>query len=263
MQHQQIKNCPICDRPTEQNIIVTNVILHSATADIVQCQDCETLYHKEYFTKEKVELFYRHFLSNVYIKSVKDNIITDYQNIYKNKKGKQYLDKKTITSGTRFKEIDNVSSGSRVLDIGSGACGIANILTRRDCEVVSLEPCLDYYNYVSKRRNIIHNITLDDYNDKDGTFDWITAGDVVEHLINPRQSVEKIYNLLKPGGSFYFTIPLAPDGIVDGEIDLKDYALQIPHFFIPTSKGIKILLKKFNNYQIINNQRVIAQKGEQ
>jgi SAM-dependent methyltransferase len=258
-QYQRIKNCPICDRLTEDNKIVTNTILHNASADIVQCQYCETLYHNEYFTAEGVKLFYQHFLANVHIKSVKDDIVTKYQNTYKNLKGTRFLEKKKITSGTRFKELNLVPDNADVLDIGSGGAGVSEILTKRGCRVVSLEPCIDYYNYTNKRHTII-NTTLEEY-ENDRLFDWVTAGDVVEHLINPQGAVDKIYHMLKPKGSFYFTIPLAPCGMVKGEIDFKQYALQVPHFFIPTNKGIKLLLNKFNNYQIYDNKRVIANKG--
>ncbi len=52
----------------------------------------------------------------------------------------------------------------------------------------------------------IHNGTLEDF---DGVlkFDVIVMNHVIEHLVDPVGALQKIYNLLKPGGTFIISTP--------------------------------------------------------
>jgi 2-polyprenyl-3-methyl-5-hydroxy-6-metoxy-1,4-benzoquinol methylase len=63
-------------------------------------------------------------------------------------------------------------------------------------------------------------------------FDFITAMDVFEHLSDPVEAVEKLWNALKPGGFLYGRISAEPD---------EDRPQHIVHDFEPTFERMRAL----------------------
>lgn len=70
----------------------------------------------------------------------------------------------------------------------------------------------------------LHNTLIADAPFMPGTFDFITSVSVVEHIPDDRQAIQKIWDLLKPGGRFVLTVPCAA---VTSEqyIDRDEYGL--------------------------------------
>ena len=102
-----------------------------------------------------------------------------------------------------------LGQGARVLEIGSGTggfyslinCGASNDYTGIELDKEACDFANDYFD-----TTVFQNISLQDFPTSE-SFDFIYAFEVLEHLENPSEAVEKIYLLLKPGGTFCGTTP--------------------------------------------------------
>ena len=77
---------------------------------------------------------------------------------------------------------------------------------------------------------------------KDETFDYITAGEILEHLEKPEEMVKEMIRILKPNGIFVVSTPLEeePGSNLGGGFHLWSY----------TEEDIKNLLKSFSKIEI-------------
>lgn len=108
------------------------------------------------------------------------------------------------------KVLNLIPKRSRVLDIGcsSGNFGV-ELIERKDCVVDGIELDLgDYREAKRKLRNTYQlNIETDNINSIKDRYDVIYFGDVVEHLVNPVPTLEKVKKLLNRNGIIVFSIP--------------------------------------------------------
>jgi len=100
------------------------------------------------------------------------------------------------------------SEAPRLLDIG---CGNGALLERAQamgyaCEGLEISPALAAQ---AEKRNavMVHRCFLAGLDCPENSFDVITMYDLLEHLENPRDDLQKIFRLLKPGGIFFIFTP--------------------------------------------------------
>lgn len=103
--------------------------------------------------------------------------------------------------------IHNVPKAVRVLDIG---CGYGESLLyhkKRGCEVYGSETD---ENALKSVEHLSLPIKVGPFRYEDypqNFFDYITMDQVIEHLSDPKDMIDKIKSLLKPGGKFIFSTP--------------------------------------------------------
>lgn len=104
--------------------------------------------------------------------------------------------------------------GARILDFGSGAGSFLGAAKEAGHDVLGVEPGGDYAAYAKKTfgvgvvqepwEEIVHPL---------GTFDVITAVEVLEHLRKPIEALRWLAGRLAPDGVIYVTVPNAlPNG---------------------------------------------------
>ena len=86
----------------------------------------------------------------------------------------------------------------RVLDVGSGDINGNNRYLFNNCEYIG--------NDVIQAPNVTIVSKTKDLPFSDGFFDTIVSSECFEHDPEYRESLLKIYDLLKPGGLFFFTV---------------------------------------------------------
>ena len=114
----------------------------------------------------------------------------------------------TFTS--QFKIFDQVSPGSRVLEIGCGSGKLSNLLSiRKQCKVYCVEKdpvisrlakgkCLDILNIDIENSQLPY---------EDGYFDHIILVNVLEHMIEPKQVLMNLKRYLSDSGSLIYSVP--------------------------------------------------------
>lgn len=102
----------------------------------------------------------------------------------------------------------------RVLDVGCFCGGSGRWLKMKyaGCEVVGIEPLSAAAEQAAVIYERIINKPLEQIDFKgegidQGRFDTIIAADVLEHMVNPWASLERLGQLLMPGGAIYASIP--------------------------------------------------------
>lgn len=128
------------------------------------------------------------------------------------------------------KEISiRISSGSSILDAGAGESVYKKFFNHCDYKAIDLAVGESRWNY----ENLDYIGPLDDMPIDSETFDAVLCTQVLEHLEWPRESVQEMHRVLKPGGVLYLTVPMAQN------------EHQAPYdFFRYTSYGLKSLLEK-------------------
>jgi 2-polyprenyl-3-methyl-5-hydroxy-6-metoxy-1,4-benzoquinol methylase len=104
-------------------------------------------------------------------------------------------------------EFASMMRGRSYLDFGSGVGSGALLFRRHGFEVASADVSsvlLAFCKYRFEQRALdARFIDLKESSMPEGTFDFITAMDVFEHLVDPVRSVDLIDLALKPGGYIY------------------------------------------------------------
>jgi 2-polyprenyl-3-methyl-5-hydroxy-6-metoxy-1,4-benzoquinol methylase len=96
--------------------------------------------------------------------------------------------------------------GLRVLDIGCGNGVLLRQFQKRGCVCFGSDPspwaraCAERYGYTLLPR-------IEDAQIEPGFFDVITSTSTLEHIARPLEHVRRIVEILKPGGTAYFTLP--------------------------------------------------------
>ena len=102
----------------------------------------------------------------------------------------------------------------RVLDVGCFCGGSGRWLKTQyaGCEVIGIEPLSAAAEQAAIIYEQVINKSLEKIDFKEegfgrGSFDTIIAADVLEHMINPWKSLERLRQLLLPEGFLYASIP--------------------------------------------------------
>ncbi|MBF0369284.1 MAG: class I SAM-dependent methyltransferase [Magnetococcales bacterium] len=100
------------------------------------------------------------------------------------------------------------ASGVKVLDVGCGGGAFPKAAADLGYEVVGIEPSRWLAEWGREQYQLdIRPGVLAEQNFEPHTFDLITLWDVIEHLTDPGESLERIRGLLKPGGLLVVNFP--------------------------------------------------------
>ncbi len=132
----------------------------------------------------------------------------DWSNEYDNTLGKIDRHQQLLN---RAVELSNVKNGEKVLDIGCGT-GLLSLkfLEKADCSITGIDSSQEMLSLFSskiKQLNLTDRVTLKledasalDF--KPNTFDIAASTVALHHLKNKQPTINKIHNILKPGGRF-------------------------------------------------------------
>lgn len=108
------------------------------------------------------------------------------------------------------KVSDYIKSGATVLDVGCSSGNFGKVLIdNKGCVVDGVElDANDYKLAKTKLRNVFNlNIETDDLGIIKNKYDYIYFGDVIEHLVWPVATLERIKSHLSQKGCLIFSIP--------------------------------------------------------
>lgn len=159
----------------------------------------------------------------------------------------------------------------KILDIGCGTGILGAFYTKnQNCTVYGIE--INESAYTAAKQNlhdvIKGNVEVIDLPYEDNFFDVVIMGDVLEHLINPVGTLEKILKVLKPSGRIYITVPNIRYWRVVLDLAFKDSwdyqswgILDYTHLRFYTKSSIVRMLKA-NKIEVRNAKWVIQKPSK-
>jgi methionine biosynthesis protein MetW len=155
-------------------------------------------------------------------------------------------------TGTHALLTGYIQPNNKVLDIGcAGGYLGEKLIKEKNCEVWGIEPEKKYYEEaLNKGYKIVFNKKIEEalesiQNEK---FDYILAGDVLEHLERPGKILLSLSNFLKDNGRFVISLPNIAHysvrfGLLSGKWDMHDAGiLDKTHLHFYTLKSANELL---------------------
>ena len=183
-----IKPCPACGcesaRPT--------FAVEGLTADVVVCQDCG--------------------LGMLHPMPSSDEIASFYPKEYYGDTGAKFeplvemMVRVVASRHARFL-VRGLPAGARVLDIGCGRGVLLSTLADRGLEVHGVEHNETAIEGADSRAEIRIAPRLSEAAYPEDFFDEVIIWHVLEHLAEPRQTIEEIHRILRPGGRLVVAVP--------------------------------------------------------
>ncbi|GHU34306.1 hypothetical protein FACS1894172_14370 [Spirochaetia bacterium] len=153
-------------------------------------------------------LIYQSRLNSPPVEYTKDYFFDLYQKQY----GKTYLEDfpHLVTMGKeRLQRISSYNSGKKLLDIGCAYGPFLAAAQESGLSPVGIDPAEDAVRYVNEELKIpaIHGLFPSPQLFALAPFDIITLWYVIEHFEYPKEILQEIHYLLKPGGLLAFSTP--------------------------------------------------------
>lgn len=149
----------------------------------------------------------------------------------------------------------NGATGGAMLDIGAATGFFLEIARRRGWKPYGVE-LSDYAASIARSKGLdVMTGVLEDYPVHANFFDVITAWDVLEHLPSPKNTVQKIHQVLRPGGLLAINTPDAGSALARF-LGVR-WHLVIPpeHLNLFHRKSLRYLLEE-NGFEILVEDKI-------
>ncbi len=158
----------------------------------LECECCGLVYRSPMPTEEQLNRMYADYYSE--------------ENISESRT--QMLSSNTSTEKHAYFIRGLVNSGMHILDFGAGTGELASILRSAGFHVDGVEYSKDAIAVARQRHGFHFYSSLDQVtHNVEKRYDLIVGVEVIEHLTNPEDELNKLFYLLKPNGKLYLTTP--------------------------------------------------------
>ncbi len=185
--------CEFESQKYTHNLVVTCLLcksqnIRSWSLDYYKCEICKVIFRKIMPTREEIDQIYTQYYTP-------ENII---RNITQMKSGEISLNKHAEYIQTI------VEPPARILDLGASTGEFVKILRDKGYDVSGCELSPEARRMAKKKFGFDFYSSLDQIED---VYDLVTGIEVVEHLVNPLNILDKVYQVLGPGGIAYLSTP--------------------------------------------------------
>lgn len=185
--------CPLCGEDNAKPLWQKN------DATYVRCTACSLVYENPRLSDEELVEFYSK--KSYFIKEEEDTGTSGYENYFAQ-----------CTTGLLEEYFDlvqryaNVRRG-KLCDVGCGPGGLLKIARERGWEATGVEISSWAVQEGRKAGLDIYQGSLLDARFSADSFDAVSMFDVLEHLASPREYLQEIHRILKPGGLLLIETP--------------------------------------------------------
>lgn len=214
-----MRNCPLCKENNSCTYMKPTAWNNRHGIELRQCKKCN-------FVFSAVSIYEYVSAGNQYLGKTKSDMI-----MLANKQRLPLLADEIIEK-TKLKK-------GKILDFGCGIGLLALCLQQKGFDAYGIEPskiCLDKH----KEFNITSANDLSFFDSEKNSFDLIVMKDVLEHVDDPAELLEKVLSYVKPSGYFYIRVPNVYHYPFHWSIDTKSH---VNHF---SPKKLTTLLEKNN-----------------
>lgn len=182
--------CNICG--SENREIISNNTHWNIPSTNVICKDCGLIYLYPRINEETYKVFYEKYYRKIW----KGTSEGTPEEIIKN----QILAGKKIVESLKKNHIS--VKNKRVLDYAC-SCGHCLMAFKEEgCSVFGIDYDKELIDFGRKKGL---NLSVGGIDDIKGEFDIIVLSNIIEHLLNPKEDLKKIFSHLKTGGAVYLT----------------------------------------------------------
>ncbi len=202
MKKKNAVNCPICKKNENSFYIATNALMHVPNNEqyiFNICETCETVFLTNSVVPDNLNQFY---IDN-YLPYRGAKAWGKYSSFVEKSQGNLDLNRVNFVK----KQLNKNEEKSTILDVGCGNPSFLNLLQKKlnvSCTGIDFSDSgwkgTNYGNLTLKK------VSIEDFNTT-VVFDVITLWHYLEHDYNPNQTIEKLYNCLKPGGKLIIEVP--------------------------------------------------------
>lgn len=171
-------SCPVCN--SNSFIALNNYSAHH----LVRCTTCSMTFAHRIPSPLELENHYKGYSRGRFVSEL---TIQKYEELL-----------------TRFCQF---TEGKRVLDVGCGSGFFLESAKNSGWDAIGTEYGSESIEHCTGKGLIVHEgdiLTIDLPKD---SFDVITSFEVIEHLVDPKSHIKRLFELLKPGGLLYITTP--------------------------------------------------------
>ncbi len=195
---------------------------------LVKCNNCGFIFASKIPTTEELTQYYNNYNRQAYISPITIMRYNELLDIFE-----------------RYRKTSNI------LDIGCGVGYFLEEAKKRNWNVYGTEYSDQAVNICTEKRLNVKKGTTSSINFDKDFFDIITSFEVIEHINNPLEEIQSIYNILRVDGIFYLTTPNI-NSITRLLLKDKWNVINYPeHLCYYSTKTLHYLLKK-NNFQKIS-----------
>tara|TARA_R110000772_G_scaffold17946_1_gene49814 strand:- start:55441 stop:56319 length:879 start_codon:yes stop_codon:yes gene_type:complete len=156
----------------------------------------------------------------------------------------------------RFSKFEELFKNKICMDYGCGNGGLLKKIKTISKEVIGIEIQSDIVRELNTYGyNVEKNINATPNN----KFDTVSMFHVLEHLINPIETLSDIKNKLKSGGKIIIEVPHANDFLISQakSKSFMDFTFWSEHLILHTKKSLTEFLKRagYKNINIVGQQR--------
>lgn len=225
-----MSKCPLCKEEKHKTV-------YNYKFTMLQCQSCQLYFHEKYYTQEELKRFYAD--EYCYVKKALQDLKDTRKESFDKAQYEKYLAKSLRKHFVPV--INKYLPFLDVLEIGADAGGASIYMREKGHIVDATEVCNEYASIMRTYNITVYQDFFENIDFGQKKYDVIVALEVLEHFSDPVYCVDKIYNLLKPKGSFIFETPIASNGLVN----YASYGFQAAHRCIFNPNSLSLLLNRF------------------
>lgn len=224
--------CPVCGskRRSELHSGLTDAVFNCAPGrwDLQRCLDCECAYLSPRPSAETIHLAYRNYYThNVCsrgpsemlhgIKRLQRKMANAYRNWRFGTSFNPYsalgvlaafaLPSKRVALDREFRHLPRLAGKGRLLDVGFGDASFLALAQAAGWEAEGVDPDRSVVESARDRGLKVYEGGLEALHPKSEIYDVVTLSHVIEHVHDPRSTLEHAYRLLKPGGLIWLETP--------------------------------------------------------
>jgi len=189
--------CNSCGTDDTSPVLTGRDLLHGLPGEfaLVQCNCCGLMYLNPQPTPEELEVYYPE----------------DYEaHVGTKKQQLGWLRRIDYRYGVekRYRAIMRYTQTGRMLDVGCATGAFLDGMREHGWRVVGVDPGVRAATYAREELGLeIQNTTFEAAHLEPASLDLVTMWNVLEHLSDPQQALNRIGKVLRPGGLLVFAIP--------------------------------------------------------
>jgi SAM-dependent methyltransferase len=216
-------------------------------SNLYRCRECGLIFFYPLPSKELLDYYYSS--EEGYLPSIRDTMRVYHEN---------RINRDAHYQGILGRMMRNTHDPKNILDIGCGYGFFLLYCKEQGLEPFGVEISRQTSSWAREQGMNVFTGTLQEASYENESFDVITSFHQLEHTVDPKAEVTKIYSLLKKAGIFYLALPNAFSLVAEDSFATWKWKSWPNHLFYFSPQNLRVLLVRVG-FQIID---IFSQVGD-